>query len=112
MVSHREQEFLIVQTPHHLFALACPEDYPPQHPVTFFFRPEDAYLAVNACERNAIRGTIIEHEYLGAEILTRVCDDDQHMYVVSNYIKNETFFSHEGQHVYMNIPPAACKTVV
>jgi spermidine/putrescine ABC transporter ATP-binding subunit len=112
VVSHREQEFLMVQTPHHLFALTYPEDYPSQHPVTFFFRPEDAYLDIKACERNAIRGTISEHEYLGAEILTHVQGDDGHMYVVSNYIKNETFFSHEGQSVYMNIPPAACKTVV
>jgi len=102
---------MTVQTPDQLFYIPRQDDYQIQQTVTFFFRPEDAYLSDESRERNVIQGTIIEHEYLGGEILTSVRAVNGRVYIVSNYIKNETFIAHEARHVCINIPPANCKTI-
>ena len=62
-------------------------------------------------KENVIQGKIIEHEYLGAEILTSVKGIDNQTYVVSNYIKNEVFIKHEGKEVFINFPASACKII-
>lgn len=106
-----DDAMMTVQTPDQLFYIPRQDDYQIQQTVTFFFRPEDAYLSDKSRERNVIQGTIIEHEYLGGEILTSVRASNGRVYVVSNYIKNETFIAHEERHVFINIPPANCKTI-
>ncbi len=102
---------MTLQTPEQTFIIPRQTDYQVNQNATFFFRPEDAYLSEKQRETNTIQGVIIEHEYLGGEIFTSVEAPDGQVYVVSNYIKNETFIAHEGQQVCVNIPPEACKTV-
>lgn len=100
-----------VKTTDALFVMPRPQECQPQDAVTFFFRPEDAYVSEQQQEPNGIYGVITEHEYLGGEILTSVKAPEGRMYTVSNYIQHEAFHAHEGRTVCVNIPPAACKTV-
>ncbi len=111
MISHVEQKRFLIQSQHHKFIIPAQKDYALHNVVTFFFRPEDSYLSLQPKEENAIRGRIIEHEYLGAEILTSVEGIDKQRYVVSNYIKNEVFIEHEGREVFINFPISACKII-
>ena len=106
-----EQKKFFVQSSQQTFMIPAQKDYTPHENVTFFFRPEDSYLAFQPKEQNAIRGRIIEHEYLGAEILTTVQGVDQKRYIVSNYIKDEVFIEQEGQEVFVNFPSGACKII-
>jgi ABC-type Fe3+/spermidine/putrescine transport system ATPase subunit len=102
---------MTVQTPNQTFSIPRQHDCQPKQAVTFFFRPEDAYLSKKRQEQNVIQGRIVEHEYLGGEILTHIEAHKGKVYVVSNYIKNETFIAHEGRQVYINIPTDSCKTL-
>ena len=95
----------------HRFLIPAHPAYGLHAEVTFFFRPEDSYLSVQPKAENVIQGKVIEHEYLGAEILTMVASADQQTYIVSNYIKSETFIAHEGQEVFINFPVSACKII-
>jgi len=110
-ISHIKKGQFLVQSRHHKFLIPTHKDYSPHNDVTFFFRPEDSYLSAQPKEENVIRGKIIEHEYLGSEILTTVEGIDKQRYVVSNYIKNEVFIEHEGQEVCINFPASACKII-
>ena len=110
-INRIEQEQFLVQSWHHQFIIPVHKGYSPHDAVTFFFRPEDSYLSLQPEEENVIRGKIIEHEYLGAEILTSVEGIENQTYVVSNYIKNETFIEHEGKEVFINFPISACKII-
>jgi thiamine transport system ATP-binding protein len=83
----------------------------PSTPITFFFRPEESYLSRYPQEANAIQGKIVAHEYLGAEILTTVETPEHKQYIVSNYIKDETFIEHEGETVFLNVPVGACHMI-
>jgi spermidine/putrescine ABC transporter ATP-binding subunit len=93
------------------FKLPAQTDRPVPAPITFFFRPEDVALTDQPGTGNAIRGTIVAHEYLGAEIVTHIVAETGYQYTVSNYIQQEKFLNHEGQPVWMNFPPEACKVV-
>jgi ABC-type Fe3+/spermidine/putrescine transport system ATPase subunit len=110
-ISQIEPERFVVQSQQHTFRIPPVGDYAVQDRVTFFFRPEDSYLSVQPKEANVIRGKIVEHEYLGAEILTSVECPEHQVYIVSNYIKNEIFIQHEGQDVFINFPMNACKII-
>jgi thiamine transport system ATP-binding protein len=101
----------LIQARHHKFLIPAHKDYVLHDEVSFFFRPEDSYLSLQPKEENVIQGKILEHEYLGAEILTSVEGIDNQMYVVSNYIKNEVFTEHEGQEVFINFPASVCKII-
>jgi ABC-type Fe3+/spermidine/putrescine transport system ATPase subunit len=110
-ISQVEQGRFLVQSRQHQFLIPAYQDYARHDDITFFFRPEDSYLSRQPKEENTIRGKIIEHEYLGAEILTSVESIDQQTYIVSSYIKNESFIAHEGQEVFINFPVNACKII-
>jgi ABC-type Fe3+/spermidine/putrescine transport system ATPase subunit len=107
----REQGRFRVQAGPHTFLIPEHPDYTVHDPITFFFRPEDAFLSHAPAGENVLRGRIREHEYLGAEILTSVETPEQQVYVVSNYIKNEIFVAHEGQEVCLNVAASGCKII-
>ena len=110
-ISKIEGSRFLVKSPQHIFRIPAQPEFVLHDEITFFFRPEDSYLSMQPEQENVIQGKIIEHEYLGAEILTTVKGVDSHTYVISNYIKHETFIEHEGQEVYLNFPPDVCKIV-
>ena len=110
-IIHHENDHLLVNTAKHQFTIPVQENHPLQEQIAFFFRPEDSYLSSQPKEKNIIKGTIVSYEYLGAEILTTIQGVDQGLYIVSNYIKDETFIEQEGMDVYINIPVKACKLV-
>lgn len=110
-ILHQEEGYFLVQTPEHQFTIPAQNGYQIHDPVTFFFRPEESYLSRTPQEKNTIMGTIISHEYLGAEILTMIRGTDHRQYIVSQYIKDEQFIQHEGQKICLNIPVQACKIV-
>ena len=101
----------LVESPPYTFTIPAQENYRVQDRVTFFFRPEESFLSIQPSAKNVIGGTIIEHEYLGAEILTTVSAQNQQVYIVSNYIKDDTFIEQEAVAVYINFPVEACKIV-
>jgi len=110
-ISQVEQGRFLVQSRPYQFRIPAHKGYARHDDITFFFRPEDGYLSIQPQEENTIRGKIIAHEYLGAEILTSVESVDHQTYIVSNYIKNEVFIEHEGQEVFINFPASACKII-
>ncbi len=110
-ILQRKHGRFLVQTPQHQFTIPAQKNYSVHEDITFFFRPEDSFLSFQPREENVIRGKIVEHEYLGAEILTSVQGTDQNVYIVSNYIKNDTFIEQEGREVYLNFPVNACKII-
>ncbi len=107
----RDQHEFLIQASLHTFTIPIREGYMLEEPVVFFFRPEDCFLSLHPEEQNYIFGRIVGHEYLGAEILTTVQSVDQETYIVSNYIKNDSFIDQEGREVYINIPSRACKII-
>jgi ABC-type Fe3+/spermidine/putrescine transport system ATPase subunit len=111
IINSMEQDRFLVQSRDHTFMIPTHKEYSLHDEITFFFRPEDSYLSLLPKEDNAIRGKILEHEYLGAEILTRVESPAKQTYVVSSYIKNEVFIEHEGQEIFINFPVSACKII-
>ncbi len=100
-----------IETRHQTFTIPARAGYEPQQQATFFFRPEDSYLSFSPQEDNTIRGRIVEYEYLGAEILTTVQCREEKSYIVSHYIKDETFLGQEGADVYLNFPPEVCQLI-
>lgn len=110
-ILYHEHKHFLVQSSQHTFTIPAQKGYKPDDKVTFFFRPEESYLSFQPKAQNAICGKIVEHEYLGAEILTTVQGRDNRAYVVSNYIKDETFIEKEGQEVFINFPASACKII-
>lgn len=111
IILHQEQECFLVKTSQHQLTIPAQEGYQVHDPITFFFRPEESYLSRTPKEKNTIWGTIIGHEYLGAEILTMIQGTDQRQYIVSQYIKDEQFVQHEGQKICLNVPVHTCKIV-
>ena len=107
----KEGGSLLLDTAHTRFKIPALPDVRSSKHVRFFFRPEDCFLSCLPEEKNAIKGTIVEHEYLGAEILTTVRCRNQDTFLVSAYIKDEAFIGKEGQEVCMNIPAEACKII-
>ena len=102
---------MVVQTAHHALTIPAEAEAAPRDAVTCFFRPEDTFLSLEPVEMNALRGVIVGHEYLGAEILITVETAGKQPILVSNYIKNETLIPHEGAEVWVNIPVSACQLV-
>lgn len=111
-IQRQEDECLLIHTDEQMFRIPAPSQVLPQQEVHFFFRPEDSYLSRQPQESNVIAGHIVEHEYLGAEILTTLQSPRARKYIVSNYIKNETFIECEGQEIFLNIPVQACKIIM
>ncbi|PIE34824.1 ABC transporter ATP-binding protein [candidate division KSB3 bacterium] len=101
----------LVESSSYTFTIPARKGYSVQDRVTFFFRPEESFLSVQPASKNTIGGTIVEHEYLGAEILTTVSTRNQQLYIVSNYIKDDAFIGRETTPVYINFPVEACKIV-
>lgn len=110
-ILRRTNKHFLVQTAQQTFTIPAQKGYVPENSVTFFFRPEDSYLSLQPQENNVICGKIVEHEYLGAEILTTVQSRDKRIYIVSNYIKDEPFIEQEGKKVFINFPVMACKII-
>ncbi|MCP4397535.1 MAG: ABC transporter ATP-binding protein [bacterium] len=102
---------LLVNTSYGQFKIPVPTDAHSSGNVRFFFRPEECFLSFLPEGKNAIRGRIVEHEYLGAEILTTVQSREQDTFLVSAYIKDDAFIEKEGQEVCINIPSEACKII-
>ncbi len=110
-ILRREHHYIQVQSAQQTFTIPNRAGHVPGDHVTFFFRPEESYLAFMPKEKNVICGKIVEHEYLGAEILTTVRSQEEKTYIVSNYIKDERFLEREGQKVCINFPVRACKII-
>jgi ABC-type Fe3+/spermidine/putrescine transport system ATPase subunit len=110
-ILRQEQKYFVVKTPHHYFRIPFQEGVSLHTAVMFFFRPEESFLSIHPEEQNCIPGKIVEHEYLGAEILTTVQGTDNRLYIVSNYIKDDTFIEREGQNVCINFSAKACKII-
>ncbi len=110
-ILHSAHNRFHIQSSQHTFTIPALKGYTANDNITFFFRPEDSYLSSLPKEQNVIQGKIVEHEYLGAEILTTVQSTDNNTYVVSNYIKNETFIEQEGREVFVNFQAGACKII-
>jgi thiamine transport system ATP-binding protein len=110
-ILRREQGYFLVKTLHHYFRIPFQEGFALHNKVTFFFRPEESFLSFHPKEQNCIPGKIVEHEYLGAEILTTVQGTDHQLYIVSNYIKDDAFIEQEGKNVCINFSARACKII-
>ena len=107
----KEGGFLLLDTAYDQFRISDSVEVNKSANIRFFFRPEDCFLSFQPEGKNVIRGVIVEHEYLGAEILTTVQSRNQDRFLVSAYIKDDIFIEQEGQEVCINIPPEACKLV-
>ncbi len=107
----REGDRLVVETAHARFTISGSPEVQRMQRIRFFFRPEDSFLSSRPEEANVIRGTIVEHEYLGAEILTTIQSRNRESFLVSAYIKNEDAPGREGENVYINIPADACRII-
>ena len=110
-IIQRDHGYFLVQAAQYEFTIPAQGEYALHNTITFFFRPEDSFLSFQPIAKNAISGRIIEHEYLGAEILTTIQNRNHEKYIVSNYIKDDTFIEQEGQDVYINFPVEACKII-
>ncbi len=107
---HVHGHFLI-ESPPYTFTIPAQQGYRVGEAVTFFFRPEESFLSVRPTTQNVMYGSIVGHEYLGAEILTTISVQHHRSYIVSNYIKDNNVIKQEASEVYINFPVESCKIV-